>query len=253
MTFPILEFDDAREAIIEPSRAKGPAELPANVLLCFFKDVLEKLESEGRLQVSHIHPTENGPNKLYTLEWSGRTLAVMHPGCGASYSILMEERLIAWGARRILACGGAGVLVADRPVGALMVPETAVRDEGASYHYLPPGEEVALSAAGIECICRTLAAKGYAFSRIKTWTTDGFYRETRKRKERRLAQGCTAVDMECAALAAVALFRGVDFAQILYSGDSLAGPLWDNRGWMEQKALREQVFFLAADALAAWQ
>ncbi|MPM84087.1 hypothetical protein SDC9_131158 [bioreactor metagenome] len=58
--------------------------------------------------------------------------------------------------------------------------------------------------------------------------------------------------MECAALAAVALFRGVDFAQLLYSGDSLAGPLWDNRGWMEQKELREQVFFLAAGALAAW-
>ena len=61
------------------------------------------------------------------------------------------------------------------------------------------------------------------------WTTDGFYRETRNNMEQRKADGCIAVDMECASVMAVARFRGVPVYQFLYAEDSLDGGSWDPR------------------------
>jgi uridine phosphorylase len=250
---PIIEYSQEREAIIEPSRLTTPVALPPKALLCFFPDVLTKLEQEGRLKVIYTHPTEMGPRPVYRLMCQDQAITVVHPGCGASYGALMFERLIAWGAKTLIACGGAGVIDRDFPMGALLIAKAAIRDEGTSYHYLPPAAEILLDPAGVENLAATLSAAGLTYERVKTWTTDGFYRETRERCARRVAQGCQAVDMECAAFAAIAQFRSVKFAQLLYSGDSLVGPQWQNRQWMNQTELREQIFDLAATALANWR
>ena len=94
----------------------------------------------------------------------------------------------------------------------------------------------------------TLRAAGVRFVTGRTWTTDAPYRETRARVERRVAEGCLTVDMEAAALLAVARYRKVRFAQLLYAGDSLAGPDWDSRNWTTATSVREQLFWHAADA-----
>jgi uridine phosphorylase len=85
----------------------------------------------------------------------------------------------------------------------------------------------------------------------KTWTTDGFYRETRPKMARRVAEGCITVEMEAAACFAVAAFRGVRFGQILYAGDDLSGDLWDERAWVRHASGREQLFWLAADSVVS--
>lgn len=249
---PILDENNQRSAMIEPKKIEAPVQLTPKVLLCFFPDVLQKLEQEGELRIFYTHPTEMGPRHFYHINWGGETLTVVHPGCGASYGALMMERAIAWGAEAILACGGAGVIGEKLPMGALMVPEAAVRDEGTSYHYLPAAPEIQLEPKAVEHLAKTLDLRGCPYVRVKTWTTDGFYRETRERLTQRVAQGCRAVEMECAAFAAIARFREVHYAQLLYSGDSLAGPQWEHRQWMSQTALREEVFRLACQALADW-
>jgi uridine phosphorylase len=58
------------------------------------------------------------------------------------------------------------------------------------------------------------------------------------------------VEMECAAFFAVAKFRKIKFAQILYSGDDLSGKTHDDRGWCGRVTIRERVFWLAAEACA---
>lgn len=82
----------------------------------------------------------------------------------------------------------------------------------------------------------------------KTWTTDALYRETPGKVARRKAEGCITVEMEAAAFFAVAQFRGVAFAQILYGGDDLSGDEWDNRDWLGRTSTREKLFWLAAEA-----
>ena len=77
----------------------------------------------------------------------------------------------------------------------------------------------------------SLSEQSVPFAAGKVWTTDAIYRETRQKVDRRRAEGCLAVEMEAAAFFAVARFREIRFAQLLYGGDDLSGPEWDDRGW----------------------
>ena len=80
----------------------------------------------------------------------------------------------------------------------------------------------------------------------KVWTTDAIYRETRQKVERRRAEGCLVVEMEAAAFFAVARFRGIRFAQLLYGGDDLSGAQWDSRHWTVSPS-RARTFDLAVE------
>jgi nucleoside phosphorylase len=72
--------------------------------------------------------------------------------------------------------------------------------------------------------------------------------------QRRIEEGCAMVDMESSAFIAVAKYRHVRFAQLLYAGDSLAGESWDYRQWDSARDVREQLFYAAArGALALHQ
>jgi len=71
-------------------------------------------------------------------------------------------------------------------------------------------------------------------------------RETRSRVARRVSEHCAMVDMESSAFIAVARYRQLRFAQILYAGDSLAGEEWESRHWVHARDVREQLFHVAA-------
>jgi uridine phosphorylase len=150
--------------------------------------------------------------------------------------------------RRFIACGGAGVLHREIVAGHVVVPTSAVRDEGTSYHYLPPAREVSPTPAAVEAIEAALGAAGVDYLTGKTWTTDAIYRETPGKIARRRDEGCLTVEMEAAAFFAVAQFRGVQFGQILYGGDDVSGQEWDSRHWQKRTSTREKLFWLAAEA-----
>jgi uridine phosphorylase len=248
MDAPILEFDPAPTALIEPSEHIEPIDIAPHVVLCFFQDVIEKVVAEhGGRAVDHV-VSEIGRNPIYELDLRGRRLAVVHPGVGAPLAAGFLEELIARGCRAFIACGGAGVLVPDVALGHVIVPVAAIRDEGTSYHYLAPAREVEPTRQAVEAIVRTLERHHVPYVTGKTWTTDGLYRETRGKIERRVAEGCLTVEMEAAAFFAVAAFRGVSFGQLLYAGDDLSGDAWDNRGWDGHASGRELLFRLASEA-----
>ena len=108
----------------------------------------------------------------------------------------------------------------------------ALRDEGTSYHYLPPSRTVTPSAQAVEALAKTLEERGLTYAMCKTWTTDGFYRETAELVKYRRSEGYSVVEMECAALFACAKFRGAHIAQLLYTADTLANvESYDTRDW----------------------
>ena len=98
--------------------------------------------------------------------------------------------------------------------GDITVPTSAVRDEGTSYHYLPPGREAYPSPQALDAVTKVLHRNRCRYVKGKTWTTDAFNRETPKKVKRRREQGCITVEMEAAALFAVAGFRGVAPGQL---------------------------------------
>jgi len=146
---------------------------------------------------------------------------------------MFMEEAIGLGCRAFCACGGAGAIRPDLALGHIVVPDAALRDEGTSYHYLPAARWVTVDAKGIRIAVQVLDELGLPHVVGPTWTTDAPYRETRAKIARRAAEGCLTVEMETAAFFAVARFRNVPFAQLLYAGDNVAGDEWDPRGWPE--------------------
>jgi len=246
---PILEFDPTPTAVIEPNEVVDPIDIPEHVVLCFFQDVIQDVvKRHGGRQID-VLISEIGHNPVYELEIDGSRLALVHPGVGAPLAAGFLEELIARGCRAFMACGGAGVLVPELTLGHVIVPTSAIRDEGTSYHYMAPSRTVAPSPDAVAAIRATLQRHGVPFVEGATWTTDALYRETRAKVERRAAEGCLTVEMEAAAFFAVATFRSVTFGQLLYAGDDLSGDGWDGRGWDEHVEGRELLFRLAAEAV----
>jgi uridine phosphorylase len=246
--YPILEFDPSPEAVLEPSRIVKPRDVPIHCVLCFFLEAITRLRDEGKTKEIYAPRWESGRHPMYELEWNGKRVALLHPGVGAPMAAGFLEQAIALGCRKFIACGGAGVLDKNIVVGHLIIPATAVRDEGTSYHYLPPGREVSASPEGVAAIERVLQARQIEYIVSKTWTTDAPYRETVASVRRRKAEGCLTVEMEAAAFFAVARFRQVTFAQMLYGGDDVSGSEWDGRGWYSREEIRGHLLELALQA-----
>lgn len=248
--YPILEFDDQSEAIIHPRKYATQDILPAGCVLCFFYDVLANLAAQGLLRKVGEFKSENGPLPIYVHEAGEQPITVMNPMVGAPIAAGVMEELIAHGCRKFIIVGGAGSLVHDLVAEHLVIPIAAVRDEGVSYHYLPPSREVTPDEAGVAAIEQVLIAHNLPYVKTKTWTTDAFYRETARKREKRIAEGCSVVEMEAAAFFAVAKFRGVQAAQLLYAGDLVVPEGWDGRAWYSRGEFRTMLFGLALEAIA---
>ena len=108
-----------------------------------------------------------------------------------------------------------------------MVPTEAYRDEGTSYHYAPAADYITVKNADV--VAKFMEESVLPYVKGKTWTTDAFYRETVGNFEKRKADGCISVEMECAAVQAMCDFRGLQPYFFFTSGDLLDSPQWDRR------------------------
>jgi len=246
--YPILEFDPETEAFIEPSKVIRRRDMPEHCVICFFKEVIQKVAAVHDAKVIVENRWEDGPHPVYEIGYRDQRLAFFHPGIGAPLAGALLEEVIAIGCRKFVACGGCGVLDPSIAFGKLVIVTEALRDEGLSYHYKPPAESIGADKSGVAALMETLERHGYPYTLAKTWTTDAPYRETPGNIHRRRAQGCAVVEMEAAGLIAVAEYRKVLFGQILYAGDDLSGPEWDHRSWQKRADIRENLFWLAAEA-----
>jgi uridine phosphorylase len=249
----LLEFDPAERALIEPSAVFARrARIPPTAVLCFFAEIIEALAASGDARVVGRLRAEHGTHPIYAIDRDGRDVAVLHPGVGAPLAAAFLEETIALGARTVVACGGAGAVSGELVAGRVVVPTSAVRDEGTSFHYLPPSREADADPVGVAGAERVLAAERVPYVTGKTWTTDAIYRETLDRIARRRSEGCLTVEMEAAAFFAVARFRGIRFAQLLYAGDDVSGETWAHRDWARSpsRALTFELAVLIALELA---
>lgn len=249
--YPILEFDPTRKAIVEPKAFIKPIDVAEHCVLSFFTGIIKKLKDSGTLEVKFEPRTVTGVHPLYEMTHQGKRIAVFHPGIGAPLAAGMFEELIARGCKKFIACGGSGVLDKKIGRGGIVVVSSAVRDEGTSYHYCPPSREIEADPNVVARIEKVLKSNNYDYVVGKTWTTDAFFRETPEKIRARKLEGCITVEMEAAALFAVAQFRGVPFGQILEGGDDVSGAEWDPRYYddREHKALSEErVFWLAVES-----
>ncbi len=246
---PLSEYDGPGEAVIEPSRVIAPIPGARRAVLCFFQDAIDRLVAARALAPRFHLRSEIGAVPVYDVPVGDTNVLLTHPGVGAPLAAGFLEEMIAYGSRSVIACGGCGVLDSTLPVGHALVPSVAVRDEGTSFHYLPPAREVSASPRAVAAIEAALRARNIPYDVVKTWTTDALYRETRARVSRRQAEGCRTVEMEASAFFAVAQFRGIDFGQLLYAGDDVAAETWTHRDWTRH-SVRDALLEIALAACA---
>lgn len=113
-----------------------------------------------------------------------------------------------------------------------LIPTKALRDEGASYHYVAPSRYIEVDCRALSAIETVLRQASIPYQEVMTWSTDGFYRETPDKVAYRIEEGCSVVEMECASLAAVAQLRDAVWGLLLFTADSLADmENYDQRDW----------------------
>lgn len=241
------EFDPERRAIINPEDICRPVEGFPEICVGIFSNEITRsiLEAYGGEVISQCKSC-TGTVPIYKVKAFDAEVALFMPSVGGPAAVAFIEEVIPQGGRYFVFCGAAGVLDRDIAHGKLLLPTAAIRDEGVSYHYLPPTDEVELNPATVACCRKALTDLGYPFAEGKTWTTDAFYRETRTKLLRRREQGCISVEMECASLAAVAQFRGAAFAEFFYATDTLDGDSWDSGILGQRGGGLEEVCFRAA-------
>ena len=205
--------------------------LPKKCVFAFLGEYLDKyaIKNEARTVSDFVSETKLYP--IYIINYKGEEITLCQAPVGSAPSAQILDWLIAHGVREIISAGSCGALE-KFPEGTFLVPYKALRDEGASYHYAPPSRFMEISERARCAIKETVLEHRMKYKEVITWSTDGFFRETKEKVTYRKSDGCSVVEMECSELAAVASFRGVTFGMILYTADSLADvDKYDERNW----------------------
>ena len=228
---PLLEHDMTQEAVVNPNHEQLQLALPRKCVYAFLGEYIDEYagKTDTRRVATFVSATKLFP--IYVTRYNGEEITLCQAPVGAAASAQIMDWLIAYGVREIISAGSCGALDSF-PEGTFLVPNSALRDEGASYHYAPPSRFIGISAIARSAIEKTILGHGMKYREVITWTTDGIYRETKEMVAYRKSEGCSVVEMECSAMAACAAFRNVVWGMILYTADSLADvDQYDERNW----------------------
>ncbi len=233
--YPIFEFDDNKDAKINPTSFADKLFDTDKLIITFFPEVMDKLVNEGKITLEETIDGEN-PVFLYRFLDADILITLGQVGCPACAGNL--DLFHAMGITRVMFCGGGGVLDKNIEVGQILVVEGAIRDEGFSYHYIAPSRYIYTNPGTTAKITQYLEKNSISYIRGLTWTTDAIFRETPDKISRRKEEGAKIVEMEQAGCIAVSQFRGFEYGALIYGGDDVSQDEWSNRGWRSREGIR---------------
>ncbi|MFH5832928.1 nucleoside phosphorylase [Halalkalibaculum sp. DA384] len=180
-------------------------EIPDICLLEPDGDIVTYLNRSGRASVNRCwagyHTT------MHEFELGGRTVGIIGQAVGASFAVLVAEQMFASGCELLVSITSAGTITPPPDGKQFILIEEALRDEGTSCHYLPPGKPALLNRELLENMKPLRSHPELSVGIGKSWTTDAPYRETASAIEYAERQQVNAVEMEAAALYAFAEYR----------------------------------------------
>ena len=212
---PILAGKDyAAPSVFEPEnllrearRQKGLpiTTVPEVCLLDPDGDIVRALAKSGRSHRSA--PWACYHTDLYEFDHGDEHFGIIGCAVGASFAVLLAEQLFASGCRLLISMTSAGQIVEQGSPPYFILIDRALRDEGTSYHYLPPAEFAVADDGLVQAAMEAFAAARQPMHRGASWTTDAPFRETAAAIERCRARNILAVEMEAAGLYAFANAR----------------------------------------------
>lgn len=220
-------FDNTSKPLVDIGAFYGEKKRFADVcVVSFSRHVLNMFLEKYKGQSIGHSGTCNGHIEIYLFEVEGKKLLFyMSPiGSAVAATVLYEVHHVS-GATKFVVYGSCGVLDKEKCHGKLIVPSHAYRDEGLSYHYMPPSNYVEVANCGK--IAEIFEKNDYPYVVGKTWTTDAIYMETQNKVKRHKDDGCISVEMECAGLQALCNYYGFELYTFFYGGDLFDGDLWE--------------------------
>jgi len=214
-----------RCAIVNPVKGKSP---PATGSMAILAATESDLRLLGRLAATPVvEQRKFYMSHLQVHADAHRRFSLAGPLVGAPYAVMLVESLVAWGVDKILFVGWCGAISSRVKAGDIIVPGSAMVDEGTSGHYCSPSCHVALPARQLMEHSR-LALQHYQapYHEGSIWTTDAIFRETVGKVKHYQGQGALAVEMELSAIFSVAGFREIQAAGILVVSDELSDYQW---------------------------
>lgn len=224
-----------RTAIQEPAlfspydTTKPIPDFPEICVSTFSECIIGKFASmDGVEKIGELY-TANGMLPVFRIRYKGTDIAFYLSRVGAPACVAGFEEVVAMGAKKFVLFGSCGILDDEKVGNRFIIPVSAVRDEGTSYHYAAPSPEIEADPESVRILEKVLTDCGYPYVKGKTWTTDAIYRETVPAISERKKEGCLAVEMECASMLAAARYRQIPFLPFLYGADSLSSDTWEIR------------------------
>jgi uridine phosphorylase len=191
----------------EARRQKGLTEssVPLVCVLDPDGDMVRRLSAAGRAHRDAAWACYH--TDLYRVIEADMGFGLVGCAVGAPFAVLIAEQLFASGCRLLISMTSAGQLTELHTPPYFILIDRALRDEGTSYHYLPPSEFSRGEEKLLEAMAGAFANLRVPVERGATWTTDAPFRETREAIAAMRARGLLAVEMEAAALYAFAEAR----------------------------------------------
>ncbi len=199
---------------------------PALVIFGFQRSLIENVRRKWSTRQVRIFSSD-----LYLLKNTNYTVGVVTGfGAGAPAIAALVDQFSAFGVRRFASIGMAGGLQENLSAGSLVLSTGAIRGEGVTRHYLPEEESVEASQEMADGVGVILKKGNHPYFHGLTWTTDAPFRELRRDVLAYQQRGVLAVDMEAAAMYAVAKANGLPALAAFSISDSLAGGRWSMSG-----------------------
>lgn len=236
MTLPLVPEKHDDDGLLAPADAldffldRPPAavDAPSSAVLCFDDSLFEEVTADAE--------PVNGLDALHRVRADVGVTGDF--GVGAPAAAMRVEELAACGVEQFLLVGWAGALDPALALGDFVVCDAAVRDDGISHHYLPPGETAAASPAIVRAVRGELDARDHDYHVGASWTTGAVYRETPTEVEVMRERGALTVEMEAAAAFAVSEYRDLDAAAAFVVSDRLDPSGWEPSFHHEADRLR---------------
>lgn len=244
------EFDECMTSTFNPYEVENVIpNFPKIGITCFSKKLMDRyVEIFNGEKIAETR-NANGRVPIYKINYKGIDIALFVSRVGASACVVSYEEVTSMGLEKLIMFGTCGVLDRNIEDLAIIIPNSAIRDEGTSYHYIKSSREIDINTKYRDDFIKILENRNCSYVEGKVWTIDAPYRETRDKVLKRKEEGAVCVDMECSAMSAVSKFRNKDLFQFFYAADNLDGAKWDMRSLDNEEKLseKEKIIYLALD------
>jgi len=204
---PLLEHEPSEKPVftaanlLEGARIrKGLSRVivPAGCLLDFDGELVQHLADTGRAAEDSAWPCFH--TRLFRWREGSAEYGVIGGTIGAPFAVLVAEELFSLGCRVLVSISSAGLVARRFTPPFFLLIDKALRDEGTSCHYLPPGRYVDADPSLIAAVRRRTGGLSVPVHAGPSWTTDAPFRETKRLIASRRREGVVSVEMEAAAL-----------------------------------------------------